>query len=79
MTEVIVYRNPLEALLWSGLMNGAFFPVLVGIVAFFFVFSAINHALNRGRTIGKKAGRNTNIALGVGAIIGLAVMFYLAS
>ena len=79
MTEVIVYRNPLEAAMWRGLMDGSFLPVIAGIIVFFCVFLLLNKILNRGRTIGKNVARNTNIALGVGAIIGLAVMFYLAS
>lgn len=27
MQEIIVYRNPLEAALWSAIMDGSFFPM----------------------------------------------------
>ena len=49
MQEIIVYRNPLEAALWSAIMDGSFFPAIVGVVAFFCVFLAVNQVLNKGR------------------------------
>lgn len=31
MQEIIVYRNPLEASIWNGVMDGTFLPVLAGV------------------------------------------------
>lgn len=76
MQSVIVYRNPLEAMMWEGLMNGSFFPVIVGVVVFFCVFLLFNKILNKGRTIGKTVARNTNISLLVGAAAGIASIIY---
>ena len=77
MQEIIVYRNPLEAALWSAIMDGSFFPVIVGVVAFFCVFLAVNRVLNKGRSWGKNVKRNTNIALGVGALSAVLVIFFM--
>ncbi len=77
MQEIIVYRNPLEAALWSAIMGGSFFPVIVGVVAFFCVFLAVNRVLNKGRSLGKNVKRNTDIALGVGVLSAVAVIFFM--
>ena len=43
MQSIIVYRNPLEAAIWEGLMSGsAVWPVMVSIAVFFAVFLAVN-------------------------------------
>ena len=42
MQEVIVYRNPLEAAFWYGVMDGSFFPIIVAVVVFFAVFLILN-------------------------------------
>ena len=34
MQEVIVYRNPAEAALWSAFMDGTFLPIIVGALVF---------------------------------------------
>lgn len=72
MQEIIVYRNPMEAALWSTIMSGDFFPVIVGVVVFFLVFLGVNRILNKGRVLGKTVARNTKIALGLGALAGFA-------
>ena len=77
MQEIIVYRNPLEAALWSAIMDGSFFPVIVGVVAFFCAFLAVNRVLNKGRSWGKNAKLNTSIALGVGALSAVLVIFFM--
>ena len=77
MQEIIVYRNPLEAALWSAIMDESFFPAIVGVVAFFCVFLAVNRVLNKGRSWGKNVKRNTNIALGVGALSAVLVIFFM--
>lgn len=76
MQSVIVYRNPLEAMMWEGLMNGSFFPIIVGVVVFFCVFLLLNKILNKGRVIGKTVARNTNISLFIGAVAGVASIIY---
>lgn len=35
MQEIIVYRNPLEAAMWNGIMSGEAFPFMVGLFVFF--------------------------------------------
>ena len=77
MQEIIVYRNPLEAALWSAIMNGSFFPVIVGVVAFFCTFLVVNQVLNKGRSWGKNIKRNTNIALCAGVLSAVAVIFFM--
>ena len=77
MQEIIVYRNPLEAALWSAIMDGSFLAALVGVAAFFCVFLAVNRVLNKGRSWGKNVKRNTNIALGVGVLSAVAVIFFM--
>ena len=32
--SIIVYRNPMEKALWESLMDGQFFPIIVGCVVF---------------------------------------------
>lgn len=76
MQSVIVYRNPLEAMMWEGLMNGSFFPIIVGVVVFFCVFLLFNKILNKGRSIGKTAARNTYISVLIGAVAGIASVIY---
>lgn len=75
MQSIIVYRNPLEAMLWEGLMNGSFFPLIVGIVVFFFVLLLSNKILNKVRTTGNRA-RNTDISFLIGAVAGIASVIY---
>lgn len=47
MQEIIVYRNPLEAAMWHGIMDGSFFPVIVGVLVFFAVFLGLNALLEK--------------------------------
>lgn len=77
MQEIIVYRNPMEAALWNTIMSGDFFPVIVGVAVFFLVFLGANRILNRGRNFGKTVTRNTNIALGLGALVGVATIYFM--
>lgn len=77
MQSIIVYRNPLEAAMWEGIMSGSFFPVILGVVVFFCAFLAMNQLLNKGRTYGKFVGRNANIALAVGAVAGFATIYFM--
>ncbi len=77
MQEIIVYRNPMEAALWNTIMSGDFFPAIVGIVVFFLVFLGVNRILNKGRMFGKTVARNTNIALGLGALLGFATIYFM--
>lgn len=77
MQEIIVYRKPMEAALWNTIMSGDFFPVIVGVVVFFLVFLGANRILNKGRVIGKTVARNTNIALGLGTLLGFAAIYFM--
>ena len=52
MQEVIIYRNPLEAAIWSSLMNGGFVVVLVFILAALVgvgVYTQIERLVSRSR------------------------------
>lgn len=77
MQEVIIYRNPMEAAMWNAIMDGSFFPVIVGVVVFFCVFLATNRVLNKGRTTGKNVERNANIALAVGAASAITSIYFM--
>ena len=89
MQEIIVYSNPMEAALWNTIMSGDFFPVIVGVAVFFLVFLGANRILNKGRFLGanrilnkgrlfgKTVTRNTNIALGLGALVGVATIYFM--
>lgn len=77
MQEIIVYRNPMEAALWNTIMSGDFFPVIVGVAMFFLMFIGANRVLNKGRVFGKTVARNTNIALGLGALAGAATIYFM--
>lgn len=41
MQSIIIYSNPLEAIIWDTLMSGSLFPIILWIVSFllFFIFS----------------------------------------
>jgi len=78
MQEIIIYRNPVEAVMWNAIMDGSFFPVIAGVVVFFCVFLAANQLLNKGRSYGKNVPRNTNIALVIGVVAGIAAVLFLA-
>lgn len=41
MQSIIVYRNPFEAYLWEGLMNGSFLPLIAAFVVFFIVLLSL--------------------------------------
>lgn len=79
MESIIVYRNPLEAMMWEKLMDGSFFPIIVGVVVFFMLFIFNNFLIDRfiGRW-GKKAKIATNINLVISAIIAIILTFYMS-
>ena len=75
MTEIIVYRNPLEAALWQMIMGADFIPVLAGIAVFFAVFLTLYHILsNRFGSWGKTGKQITYFSLSVGVILGVTVV-----
>lgn len=80
MQSIIVYRNPAEAMMWQGLMNGDFFPIIVGIVVFFAIFLTINKIVveqymrGKGWTPRRIA---TNVNLAVSAAIALFSIWYM--
>lgn len=47
MESIIVYRNPVEAMIWQGVMNGDFVPVGTGLLVFFFSFLILNRLLEK--------------------------------
>lgn len=74
MQSIIVYRNPLEAALWEGLMSGSFFPVIVGIVVFFALFLTINRLIVEKYFNRRSQRPAIYAALVLSAIAGAAVM-----
>lgn len=78
MQEVIMYRNPIEAAVWSAIMNGSFLPVIAGVLVFFIVFVGFERVLNKGRNFGKNVRINTNIALILGTVCSFITMFWMA-
>lgn len=78
MQEVIVYRNPIEAAVWSAIMNGSFMPVIAGVLVFFVVFVGFERVLNKVRNFGKNVRRNTNISLILGTVCSFITMFWMA-
>lgn len=76
MQEVIVYRNPLEAAIWQTVMNGEFFVVAVGLVAFFLVFLAIHGLV--GKYFGwMKQQKTVYWQLAGSAVVGILIVKYL--
>lgn len=76
--SIIVYRNPFEQMLWDGIMSGAFFPIIVGVVFFFVVFLALNKFIVAKYFDWRDRGIPTNIALAISAVSGIALTMYLA-
>lgn len=59
MNSVIVYRNPVEAMIWEGIMRGDFVPIGMGLLVFFFSFLVLNRMLEKPITwIQRKYFRN---------------------
>lgn len=44
MTEIIVYRNPIEKMIWDILLTGEYFPVFAGCIVFIVMF-LISHTI----------------------------------
>jgi hypothetical protein len=78
MQSIIVYRNPLEAAMWEGIMGGNFFPVIVGVIVFFAVFLAANRFIVERYWGWNSRDVPTYVALAIGAVIGIATIFFMA-
>ena len=92
MQSIIVYRNPLEAAMWEGIMSsGALWPVMVGVAVFFAVFLIADRLIVR-RWFGAHHYRvrnvpyykwnavckvATNVNLAVSALAGVFVVWYM--
>ena len=74
MQEIIVYRNPAEAAMWNLLGSANAFPIMVGVVAFFVVFLAVNRLLTQGKTFRQPIWK-TNVALVFGALAAIGVIW----
>jgi hypothetical protein len=87
MQSIIVYRNPAEAMLWeSGMAFPLFSALVVGLVVFLAVFSALDrfgHLFvehgRRSRYVGwgYRNQRNTYIAGAVAVIAGVLLFIYM--
>jgi fructose-specific phosphotransferase system IIC component len=92
-TEIIVYRNPLEQMVWQGLLSPAGFAIFAGIIAGLVVLLLSNWVLQlsplrrwylsrvRGRgTAGAvmlAAYESSPLALGAAAWVGVSWMLWL--
>jgi hypothetical protein len=82
MTEVIVYRSPLEAALYN---SGVLFPVLVGMFTMFVVSVVLLTVANRIDRARSRSGWNrsrlakhySSVALAVGFVAGCAATYLL--
>jgi uncharacterized membrane protein len=72
--SIIVYRNPLEKMLWEGFMGGQFFPAIAAVVTFFIVLLITFNLLNRFRPQKRwNSPVNGYTAMGVAAVAAVAV------
>lgn len=76
--SIIVYRNPYEQMMWEGIMSGAFFPIIVGVVFFFAMFLTIDRFIVKKYFGWRERGTLTAIALAVSAAAGIALIMYMA-
>lgn len=76
--SIIVYRNPLEAAMWEGLMDGSIFPVIVGVIVFFAVFLTVNRFVVERYWGWNSRDVPTYTALAISAVIGIATIFFMA-
>ena len=93
MQSIIVYRNPLEAAMWEGIMSsGALWPVMVGVAVFFAVFLIADRFIIKSWFNSWRLGRllkipyakwdtvckvATNVSLAVSALAGVFVVWYM--
>lgn len=76
MTQsIIVYRNPMEAAFWEGASNASFFPIVVGVVAFFIVFLLIQYLIVDRFYRWNRNSLPTNLNLFVSAVVGALVVY----
>lgn len=85
--EIIVYRNPVEKMVWDGVMNGNFMPIVFGMVAFFIIFLvsykllekyAFTYFMKRYNSARHKGARDTiaRISLTLGGLAMAATIYY---
>lgn len=76
--SIIVYRNPVEQMMWEGVMSGTFFPIIVGVVFFFAMFLTIDKFIVKKYFGWRSRGTLTAISLAVSAAAGIALIMYMA-
>ena len=69
--EVIVYRNPMEAAIWNGIMSPEFVVFIMGFVIFLTIISFYS-AFIQPHLGWSKRKVATNIAITIAAISGIA-------
>lgn len=75
--SIIVYRNPLEQAIWEGAFGAQLSCIIFGIVAFFVVFLLLNKITTSVvGNFGKKAQIATNVNLVLGAVAGVATIYF---
>lgn len=79
MTDIIVYRNPLEKLIWDGLVSAKFIPVLFGVIVFFLVFLVTYKILEEYvpymRKLYSKPTICTYVSLTLGTVAGISTIY----
>lgn len=74
MQQVIVYRNPAEAVFWEMMMNSGdvLVPIFGGLIIFMAVFIGLNHVLTRRGRFYRQAWR-TYVPMFLGGVVGVLV------
>ena len=72
MQEIIVYRNPLEASIWNGVMDGTFLPVLAGALVFLIAIVLFDK-----KSSYRNKQKNFTIYLVISAVLGFGTAYVL--
>lgn len=77
MTEIIVYRNPLEALMWHAFSSAWFFMLLAAFVVFFAVLLTLDHQLRKIRNV--NSAWRFRVSMTVATLCSVGLLFYMSS
>ena len=77
MQSIIVYRNPAEAAFWEFVTSGSFFPIIVGVVAFFAIFLLVQRVVIDRFFRWNNNATPTNINLMLSGVIGVFIIWYI--
>ena len=75
MTEIIVYRNPMEAAFWNMISGGEFFPIVVGAVVGVLAVVVVTKINDRVFGAFRQPKWASNLSLAVGAAVWAGVTY----